>query len=129
MNNFDHRTRAKQLISFEGMSYERGITPTDIDGMIDFGGKGLVLIELKYDLTEIKTGQRLAIENLIDTFEKTGKKALGIVAMHRITDCETDVVMAKCEVVELRYNFKWWPCWGTDTVKEIIDRWRKKVSV
>lgn len=59
--------RAKQLNDFSGLLRPRNITPTDIDGLIDYGGKAFVYIEGKVkgkNLSEEK-GQKMALENVI----------------------------------------------------------------
>lgn len=42
-----HRRRRLQVNDFSVLRYGR-ITPTDIDGFLDFGGRAFVFIELKH---------------------------------------------------------------------------------
>jgi len=58
-----NRERASQLINFSGLRYNR-ITPTDIDGFIDFGNKLFVVLEYKCGGAPVKDGQRLALERI-----------------------------------------------------------------
>ena len=65
-----NRYRANQVINFSGLRINN-ITPTDLDGLIEWQNKCFILIELKYYVNpEIKTGQRLALERLSDSLNK-----------------------------------------------------------
>lgn len=41
--------RYKQLISYEGLERHRKITPTDIDGVIDYNGNAFIFLEGKLE--------------------------------------------------------------------------------
>lgn len=59
--------RARQLNDFSGLLRPRNITPTDIDGLIDYGGRAFIYLEGKVkgkNLSEEK-GQKMALENVI----------------------------------------------------------------
>jgi hypothetical protein len=56
-----NRERAGQLIDFRGLRFNR-ITPTDIDGFIDFGNELFVVLEYKCGGAPLPQGQRLALE-------------------------------------------------------------------
>lgn len=98
----------------------KNITPTDIDGFIDFANRCFVVIELKYKQTEVPYGQLLAIERLVDGLGVNGKHSLGIVASY---DTCGDVDVAICVVRSIRTTGKWIPITLREfTVKYIIDR-------
>ena len=61
-----HKDRARQLLMFSGMIRRRGITPTDLDGIIDYNGKAFVLLEGKFHGAPFLKGQKLALENIVD---------------------------------------------------------------
>jgi len=42
-----YRGRARQIIDFRGLTYGN-ITPTDIDGLIEYKDKCILLIEIKH---------------------------------------------------------------------------------
>lgn len=115
-----NRARAGQIKDFSGLRY-KNITPTDIDGLLDFANKVFIFFELKCEGTTLLTGQRLALERLTDNLEKAGKHSLTIVATHN-TDPDEDIGVATCRVVEWRYNQKWVkPKEKKYTVKQLID--------
>jgi hypothetical protein len=45
---------AKQLNDFRGLLRRRGITPTDIDGLIDYNGKAFIFQSKRF-LAELRT--------------------------------------------------------------------------
>jgi len=96
----------KQLISYEGMMRHRKITPTDIDGLIDYNGNAFIFLECKQIGKEIDVGQRMAYENLIDGLSECGKPACCIHFVHNKSPEE--IIIAKdCEVVELYFKHQW----------------------
>ena len=88
--------RLKQAIAFTTLIYERGITPTDFDLVIDFGGEGLVIGEFKHKDAEVPRGQLICIERVLHTHIRCGVAVLGLVAEHNITDPNTPVTAANC---------------------------------
>ena len=60
---FRNREYAKQLKSFSGLRFGK-ITPTDIDGFLDFGNNVYVFIETKHGDAPLPYGQKLALERL-----------------------------------------------------------------
>ena len=89
---FDSRTRAKQLISFGK------IPATDIDALIEYHDEGYIIIEVKYEGKEIKTGQKLALERMVKDTAEAGKKSIAVIADHRIKNSNEDVKLANCKV-------------------------------
>lgn len=106
----------RQLLLFRGLRYGT-ITPTDIDGFLDFGGKLFVFLEVKYGAAVLPTGQRLALERLCDACWRAGIEAAVLVARH---DTDTDVEVADCTVSEIRYNGRWESS-RKRTVRQTID--------
>lgn len=59
-----HRERAKQIVDFSGLRFGN-ITPTDVDGLIEYRNSCFLFVELKhYSKPVIDMGQRLALERL-----------------------------------------------------------------
>ena len=111
-----HRARAKQLRDYSGLRFGN-ITPTDIDGLIEYHGKAFIIIELKYNDAPIFFGQMLALERLTDDL---GKPAICIIANHNIANPEQDVDVATCLVSQYRFKGVWRLPKKERTVKEII---------
>ena len=115
--------RYKQLIDFSGLRFERNITPTDFDAAIDFGSKEWVLIEYKHKGNPLSSGQRRCLESALLAHQKSGIKALGIVANHS-TEADEVIDGASCNVIEVWSNGQWRTPRVQRTVKETIDFWR-----
>jgi hypothetical protein len=102
--------RYKQLISFEGLERHRKITPTDIDGLIDYAGNAFLYMECKleskYFNEGIDFGQKKAIENLIESQRMSGCLSIAIIFTH---NCNPDeIIIAKDQIVrEVYFNHKW----------------------
>lgn len=101
-----HRERASQLRDYRGLRFGN-ITPTDIDGFIEYHNKAYVLYELKLENAEVPYGQRLALERLTNDLEKVGKPTLCIIASHDVHDCSKDIDVANASVIEYRLKGKW----------------------
>ena len=119
-----NRESAAQIRDFSGLRWGT-ITPTDIDGAVEFQDKAYVLFELKYGESTVPYGQRLAIERMCRDLHKAGKPVLGMIARHN-TNPSDDIRAADADVVEV------WVDWGSGpvqwrrpnkqlTVKEAID--------
>jgi len=65
----NNRARAQQIINYSGLRYDT-ITPTDIDGFIDFGNKVFVIMEFKHSDAPLPYGQRLALKRLCDSIKR-----------------------------------------------------------
>ena len=106
----NHKERAKQLISFDGMERRRGIIPTDIDGFIDYKGGVFVYMEAKLINAPVTVGQRLALENVVKSHEQAQNKACAVIFRH---DTQAkDIIIAKDQNVDKTYfkldgEFKW----------------------
>jgi hypothetical protein len=101
-----HLARYKQVIDYSGLLFERGITPTDIDGLLDFGGKLFVFLELKLKGTNLPYGQRLALERVCDGLAGPQVLSVVLVAGHN-TPTGQEIRAAEATVVEYRWRQEW----------------------
>lgn len=99
-----------QVLSFEGMDYDNGIHPTDIDGVIEYKGIAYVLYEAKHDGADLRHAQRLYLERTVKDYSKAGKIALAIVADHHGADPKEKVLLKDCMVREVLFS-KWPDGW------------------
>lgn len=98
-----NRELAARLRDFSGMRFGN-ITPTDVDGLIEYHDKGYVIIETKYNAAPMPYGQRLALQRTCDDLQ-TQKPTLLVVAANR--NQEGDIDIANTEVTEYRFDGKW----------------------
>ncbi len=113
-----NRARARQLRDFSGILLG-DITPTDIDGLIEYHNKAYIFIELKLKDADFPKGQRLALERLTDDLKKP---AICIVAIHEVSNPEDDIDVANTTVTEYRYLRKWRKPHQESTTKEFVGK-------
>jgi len=111
-----NRGFACQIKDFSGLRFGT-ITPTDIDGMIEYQNRAYVYIELKHQRAELPPGQKLAFQRQCDDMQKV-KPTLFIIASH---DTDGDIDVANTEVVEYRYHKRWKTPDKTTTTRQIIE--------
>lgn len=121
-----HRERAKQIIDFTGLQWDT-ITPTDIDGLIEYKNKAMVFMEFKYNDAQMPKGQELALQRLADDSQKVGKEATVLECIHFVGDCNDDVIAPDAIVRRIYYKGKWYDD-GKSTVKDKIDSFISYVS-
>lgn len=109
------RARAKQLNDFSRLRF-KNITPSDIDGFVEFGGETFVFIEVKYNNKDLDFGQRFAYENVTDALFDLGKTAYAIHCNHFVHDVNDDVDVYECRVIKIRY-MKWWHYFNDEYLK------------
>ena len=113
----------KQLNDFSGLQWGN-ITPTDIDGFIDFADLCFVFIEAKFAGGSMPLGQRIALARLADSIAPP-RVAITILAEHH--DEKADVNVGAALVVEVRYRRKWKDVRARElTVRVAIDRFLER---
>lgn len=105
-----NQKKARQLLLFEDISKD-GIGMTDIDGLIEYKNRALILFEIKHGDKEVPIGQRLVLERMVNNAAETGKTAVAIVAEHSVENADLPVFVRECRVREIY--------WGHEK------RWRK----
>lgn len=118
----NYKSRSKQVKDYSGVRYGN-ITPTDIDGFLDFGNKIFAVLEYKHvNAPSLTYGQELALVRLVDTLAKT-TPTIGIIATHETNDNE-EIDCANAMVEKYRSSGKWIN--ATDlTVKMLLDKFLK----
>lgn len=117
-----NRARKQQIADMSGLRYEK-ITPTDLDGFMDFGNRLFVFIEGKFIATPVLFGQQLAIDRLCDATNNPPQRySFAIIADH-YHPCDEDIDFANMTVRTIRQNGKWnAPLQKALTVRTAIDR-------
>jgi len=118
------REFAKQIRDFSGLRFSN-VTPTDIDGLIEFNNCIYILIEAKFQEDKLPDGQLRALTNLVDTVFDASKKGLLIIAIHDNLPDE-DIIFHRCKVSRYRSRKKWYSPKKKITVKELIEFYLRK---
>lgn len=113
-----YRERARQINNFAGLRFGK-ITPTDIDGLIEFQDKAYIFIETKTEGAPFPYGQRLALERLCDDLQKV-KPTLIVVGQHN-TPVDDDIDVSQAKAIMYRFEGEWRTAYE-HTVLEIITR-------
>lgn len=116
-----NRANLAQVCDFRSLRFGK-ITPTDIDGLIDFGGRLWVVFELKYVGASMPRGQELAFERLCDALACTAP-TVGFVAQHMD---ERDIDCGKAEVVRIRENGCWRYPSRVVSLREAVEFYRSR---
>ena len=98
--------RYKQSVEFHGLRYGK-ITPTDIDGLIEYRNKVFVFYELKLRGKTIDHGQKMALQNVADGLNRQGKYAIVLKCEHDVHDTAKIVDAATAEVTLVYWFGKW----------------------
>ena len=98
--------RAQQINDFKGLLIGK-ITPTDIDGVIEYQNKAYIFIEIKYKDKDLPYGQKLALERLSNDVIKAGKSSIVLVVEHDIDDTSESVDVSSCKIRNYYFNKKW----------------------
>lgn len=120
-----NRDAGKQIIDYSGLRYNN-ITPTDIDGMIEYKGKAFIFYEFKYGDAPMPLGQKIALTRMVDAIQKGGTPAMLILGSHNNPASE-DVDAANAVVRAVYWNGAWGNGCGR-TVKEVTDSFLKYIG-
>ena len=97
--------QVKQAIDFSGV--QNGVIhPSDVDAVLEFGNKALVLMEVKRRGNRIPTGQRLMLERIVDRWD------MGIVLKveHTFYNVDKDIPLNECFVTAFYTEKEWKSC-------------------
>ena len=99
-----NRKFAGQLRDFSGLRFGT-ITPTDVDGWIDFSNRLFVFIEAKHGEARLPYGQELALARLTDACHTPPDRvAITLICSH---NTDGDIDFANIPVTRYRWNGNW----------------------
>lgn len=116
--------QAMKVRDFSGLRWGK-ITPTDIDGFVEFANTLFVFVEGKFNGSAMPYGQRLALERLCDAChnEANKKYSIAFVVAHNGTD---SFDYAKGPVVQYRWRGTWVEPTKPVMLKDAIDRMHRR---
>lgn len=100
-----NRNRVKQVIDFTGVQ-NGAMHPSDIDAVLEFDNKVLILMEIKYKSKPIPTGQRLMLERICDSWHNEGRSIV-LRVEHQHQDENTNIPLDDCTVSSYYHRNKW----------------------
>lgn len=125
MSAIRNRDQAKVPVDFKISNGKIG--GTDIDFILEFDDKFLILVECKKEGSDIPIGQQLVLERIADAWRDSGRQA----AVLHVTWKELDDGFINLRETKVRtaytINRKWTPCVGQNTIEfinEIGKHWK-----
>lgn len=103
-----NKERGKQLNSFKGMIRKRNITPTDIDGFIDYAGSAFIYLEGKIEKAEFVEGQKRALMAAVLSHWKAGHPSMALLYEHNVP--ATEEIPVGWMIVKAVFCLKQIPC-------------------
>jgi hypothetical protein len=98
-----NRKRAQQVKSFANLRFKANgkVTPTDIDGYLEFDGQLAIFIELKHDDAPMSYGQRTALRRLVCNHRCP---TIVFLCEHNVDNTDNDIDADNCTVSEYLFN-------------------------
>lgn len=111
------RARKKQILDFSNLRLKYRITPTDMDGLIEYRNRIRFFIEMKYRNAVPSHGQKLCLTRLADDVEKAGKTGIVLYCWHDVESPEKDVDAAESTVRYIYMKKQWYAgYWRLDEI-------------
>ena len=128
-----NRNQAKQGIDFTGIQNGK-IHPTDIDAVLEFDNKTLILIEVKKSNNDLPTGQKLVLERICDnwTNKEQDRRGIALYVTHNFNDDTKDIPLVDCMVERYYLNGSWYTIKYSlkDTLNRLGKNWNiKKLKI
>ena len=121
----NNRERSLQVKKYDGLRYG-AITPSDVDGFVEFKGKLFIFWELKLGKTPLPKGQQWGLERLCDAVEKSGAPCYFLVVRHNVEDTSEDIDVSQAIVSDVRYRGEWKKPGIEMNLKQVIDLLKSK---
>lgn len=120
-----NRDYASQLKIFAGLKWG-AISPTDIDGFLDFGDRLFVFVEVKHGEGMPPKGQRIALERVCDACVAPNRFSVVLIASHTSSE---DIIVKDLQVSRYRWNYRWIEPNTSLTVEQAVNRFRELAGV
>jgi hypothetical protein len=99
-----NREYLARIKNFSGLRFGN-ISPTDLDGFLDFGNRLFIFIETKFADSELRGGQKLALERLCDACQTEHRTSILIVTNYQH---EGEIDIAETIVQQYRLRGRWY---------------------
>ena len=111
-----YKNRISQVIDFSGIGNEK-IHPTDLDALLEFDNKYLIIFEVKKKGVEVPLGQKLLFERIADSWESTNGPCWVAYCEHD-TNASQIINMINCNTVKVYRKSKTYS--HTASVKDFL---------
>lgn len=121
-----NRERASQLVNFSGVR-AGNITPTDLDGLVEYHNQAYFIVELKMEGVEVPMGQFVALQRLCDDLGRSKPHTIVLIARHE-TPIGKDINAAEAVVEKYRYKGAWKTLDGCHALGDVFRQWTEMVD-
>lgn len=115
----NNKERATQLRDFSGLRF-KNMTPTDIDGLLEYENICYVFFETKFENAPLPAGQKLALQRLCDDMSMV-KPTISVISSHNSPIGEV-IDTASTIVSEFRFRGNWCMDTSDTTLRELMAR-------
>ena len=119
---YNHPDWGRQLVLYDGIQYGK-ITPSDIDGIVEYHNRIWCVYEVKAQGVELLRGQRTMLERFVHCMADANRHAIAIVCDHGVYDPQQPIYIASCAVRSIynTENMTWRPPNYPTTLKQMSD--------
>ncbi len=103
MSLIRNRDQVKQVIDFTGVQNGK-VHPSDIDFVLEFDNRVLILGEVKRQFNRIPTGQKLILERIVDSWDG---HSIAIKVEHNFKDDSINIPLEECRVSAWYHKKNW----------------------
>lgn len=116
-----HQGYADKVINYNSLHFGK-ISPTDIDGFIEYHNKWFIFIETKFKQAQMPKGQELALERICDAIQSETKNAIVFFTSHEDDGVDVEIDIGLSIVIKYRYMGKWHKPKEPITLKLAVER-------
>jgi hypothetical protein len=103
VKNFDKLSRP---IVYDGLK-SKTCSPSDVDVMMEFYNKFLILSEIKEKGKDITVGQNICLTRIADAWNKASKDKVSVVIFAQHNPSDEVILLADCTINKVYMNGKW----------------------
>ena len=93
-------------IIFDGLK-SRTCHPSDIDSMLEYYNKYLLLTEVKEEGKDITTGQKICLTRIVDAWDKASQDKVGVVILTHHPSSDKTILLADTTISKIYIGGKW----------------------
>jgi len=116
-----HQGYASKVINYNSLQFGN-ISPTDIDGFIEYHDKWFIFIETKFNQAQMPRGQELALERICDAIQSPTKNAIVFFTSHQDDGVNVEIDIGLSLVIKYRYMGKWVKPKAPITLRDAVER-------
>jgi len=106
MSLINDSNKVRQVIDFTGVQNGK-MHPSDIDAVLEFDNRILILMEVKYKYSPIPKGQKILLERICDAWQTDEREGIVLKIEHDFENSEVNVPLDRCFITGRYYKKEW----------------------